>query len=516
MKRNVFFTLLALLSLGSCHTTDFSALPGTEKVDEYVTSFNKTDNELFKQVFPNDQAAQFMKDNIPLFECPDKELEKTYYFRWWTFRKHVKETPDGYVISEFLPNVGWGGKYNTINCAAQHHLREGRWLRNTKYLDDYARFWFFASDGGMRRYSCAIADAVWEMYLVHGDRQLIVDLYDKLKENFQFWEDTQRDSTGLYWRGDGYDGGEISASGALSPDATGYRPNLNSFQYGDAIALSKMARLMGKSEEEAFYRGKAEEIKTVVDKMLWDPQDLFYKAIPRNGKMELAPCREELGYIPFAYNLPDEDKLVAWEQLFDEQGFKAPYGPTTCEQRYKGFSISYEGHECQWNGPSWPFATSQTLTGMILSLNRFGEKVLTKERFMEVLQTYSNSHRLNGQCWIDENLNPFTGDWISRTRLMTWENGTWSAGKGGEERGKDYNHSTFNDLIISGLVGLKVSDEGKISVHPLVPDGLWDYYCLTGVRCAGHDVSVVYDKDGSRYHVGKGLNLFVDGKRCRP
>ena len=53
--------------------------------------------------------------------------------------------------------------------------------------------------------------------------------------------------------------------------------------------------------------------------------------------------------------------------------------------------------------------------------------------------------------WIDENLNPFTGDWISRTRLKTWENGTWSKGKGGVERGKDYNHSTFCDLIISGL-----------------------------------------------------------------
>jgi len=33
--------------------------------------------------------------------------------------------------------------------------------------------------------------------------------------------------------------------------------------------------------------------------------------------------------------------------------------------------------------------------------------------------------------------------------------GTGTRDKGGVERGKDYNHSTFCDLIITGLVGLR-------------------------------------------------------------
>jgi len=32
-----------------------------------------------------------------------------------------------------------------------------------------------------------------------------------------------------------------------------------------------------------------------------------------------------------------------------------------------------------------------------------------------------------------------------------WKNGTWDDSKGGVERGKDYNHSSFCNLIISGL-----------------------------------------------------------------
>ena len=55
----------------------------------------------------------------------------------------------------------------------------------------------------------------------------------------------------------------------------------------------------------------------------------------------------------------------------DPQGFQAPFGPTTAERRHPGFAVSYEGHECQWNGPSWPFATSVTLTALANVLNDY-------------------------------------------------------------------------------------------------------------------------------------------------
>ena len=53
----------------------------------------------------------------------------------------------------------------------------------------------------------------------------------------------------------------------------------------------------------------------------------------------------------------------------------------------------------------------------------------------------------------------FLGDWISRTILERWKKEKndkgeeWPMNKGGKERGKDYNHSTFCDLIINGLIG---------------------------------------------------------------
>ncbi|MCR5433696.1 MAG: hypothetical protein K6F20_04800, partial [Bacteroidaceae bacterium] len=99
-------------------TEPVAALPDSTLIEHYVADFNSHDQETYRQTFPNDKAADFLKANIPLFQCPDKELERTYYFRWWTYRKHVRQTPDGFVITEFLPNVGWAGKHNTINCPA--------------------------------------------------------------------------------------------------------------------------------------------------------------------------------------------------------------------------------------------------------------------------------------------------------------------------------------------------------------------------------------------------------------
>jgi hypothetical protein len=67
-----------------------------------------------------------------------------YLFRWRTYRSHIHPTGnDSYplVVTEFSPNVGWAGKYNTINCAAGHHLVEAGWLRNTTLATSYSRWW---------------------------------------------------------------------------------------------------------------------------------------------------------------------------------------------------------------------------------------------------------------------------------------------------------------------------------------------------------------------------------------
>ena len=129
---------------------------------------------------------------------------------------------------------------------------------------------------------------------------------------------------------------------------------------------------------------------------------------------------------------------------------------------------------------------------------------------------YAKSHKRTNQegktlNWIDENLNPFTGDWISRTRLKTWDNGTWSSERGGVERGKDYNHSGFCDLVISDLLGLKPNIDGSIKIQPMIPEN-WDWFCIERLLINGNEVRMVWDKYGDRYNIGKGLMVFINNK----
>ena len=86
------------------------AVLNAETYRHYVDTFNQNDNQLYAQHIPNAAAWDFLKDNIPLLDCPDGDIEEIYYFRWWTFRKHIKQTPDGFVITEFLPPVPWAGQ----------------------------------------------------------------------------------------------------------------------------------------------------------------------------------------------------------------------------------------------------------------------------------------------------------------------------------------------------------------------------------------------------------------------
>jgi hypothetical protein len=84
--------------------------------------------------------------------------------------------------------------------------------------------------------------------------------------------------------------------------------------------------------------------------------------------------------------------------------------------------------------------------------------------------------------------------------------------KGGKDRGRDYNHSTYNDLIITGLVGLRPRLDHWVEINPLVPDGAIDYFCLDGVRYHDYNLTILYDKTGERYRKGRGLHAFIDGR----
>jgi len=538
-------------------------LSSADHLETYVARFNAVDDEMHPTDIPNSGAAAWMKANIPLLDVPDNDLLQTYYFRWWTYRKHVKRiffTPQeepSYVITEFLPNVSWAGPFNTIPCAAAHHFREGRWLHNPAYLDAYARFWFDNRGGKLHNslYSFWPANSIYQRALVTGEaaaplpaKSLLRELLPSFVQYHNKIKRTNYDAeVGLYFNTDNRDGMEGSISGGTT-GIRSYRPSLNAYRYGDARAISKIARLLGDDKASQRFAHEATSLKTALVANLWDERASFFKSRPyqapgkRATVAKLTDVRELVGYTPWLFHMLSDEAdanrthhLAALRQLVDPAGFKAPHGLTTAEQRHPLFRVDYQAaHECLWNGPSWPYATSITLTAAANVLNerrsKEGRRHFAKKHYLDLLLTYARAHRRTvlgpgGRPlvvpWVDENLDPFTGTWLARDILEHWNataqrrrhsTAPWPASKGGKDRGKDYNHSTFADLVINGLIGLRPrSSDGRLVVHPLVPPHTWAYFCLDRVRYHRRWLTVVWDATGEKYGRGRGLMVFSDG-----
>ncbi len=488
------------------------------RAEEYFEAFCRDDTEYVPTDIDNAHAADWLQREIPVLECPDEVIERTYYFRFWTYRKHLKWTPDGWVVTEFLPDVPWAGKYNVINCPVGHQLAEGRWLRNAAdYLGDYIRF-LLDTPSVYMSYSTWFLWGAKDFHDVTGALRLPVFLR-KAGAYYSLWEKKHKTAGGLFRSVDDRDGMEYSAAGTVNGKALpGLRPTLNSYMYGDAKALYDLSVLYGRPE--AVYAKKAENIRALMKRTLL--RDGFYKAYhPQDGNFtvkrpDLSTIpRELIGYIPWYFGINDGDP-AAFGLLEDSSVFSAPYGLTTAEQGAANFLRPYD-HECLWNGYVWPFATSQALTALLVAMQKNnGTRKKYTPMFFRLLKNYAAMHRRTREdgrevMWIDEVHAPFEKVWTSREIL---KNSGWPTGKGGFERGKDYNHSTFCDLVIRALSGITF-ENGTPSFSPFIPPG-WDRFCLDNLYIQGDKYRIKYDKTGTHY--GKmGLFIYKNGvllKNC--
>ena len=460
----------------------------------YVDYFNRMEDENIVQAIPNDQAWDWMKENIPLFDCPQDNFREMYYYRWWTLRKHIEETPVGNAFTEFLVERSYADKYNLIACAVGHHTYESRWLRNPAYLKSNLRVWYRGNEGRpmnkLHKFSNWNADAVYNYYLQSSDTSFVVDLLPDLVADFGKWEEERQLKGGLFWQEDVKDGMEEQISGGRKVENR--RPTINSYMYGNAKAISEIAGLAGEPALAETYEKKAIRLKELVLDSLWNDESAFFETVRETGGF--AGVREAIGYIPWYFNLPDQAQSIAWTQVLDEAGFKAPFGLTTAEQRHPEFR-SHGCCKCEWDGAVWPFSTSQVLTGMANLLNNYDQDIIHKAQYFDQLETYVESQYYRGRPYIGEYLDESTGYWL----------------KGDQERSRYYNHSTFIDLMITGLVGLRPRADDVVEVNPMVPADRWDWFCLDNVPYHGQTLTIIWDKTGQKYRRGKGLTVLQNG-----
>jgi hypothetical protein len=455
-----------------------------------VAAFNRIDPEDVVNAVPNGEAQAWLEANTPRFACPDEDLVQVWDFRWWCLRKHLRRDASGrWVFTEFITRP------QPVSSALGHHLMEGRWLRDPQFLDQCVDYWLAPPQRErLHKYSQWLPHSVWQRALVTGDFAFAAERLDPLAADHRQWAMERRRPDGLFWQYDVRDAMEESISGGRQ--AKNVRPTLNSYMAGSGLALAAIARQAGRTAEAEAFAAEGEQLREQLLATLWNPRDEFFEVVREDGSF--ADVREAIGFIPWYFALPPAGKgyEAAWRQLTDERGFRAAFGITTAERRHPAFRSHGVG-TCEWDGAVWPFATSQTLTALANLLRGPPQDAVTNAAYLDALRTYARSHRYDGEPYLGEYLDETTGAWL----------------KGRDPRSRWYNHSTFADLVIAGLVGLVPRADDVLEIHPLLPADAWDWFCVEGLRYHGHDLTIVWDRGGSRYGAGAGLTAWVDGRR---
>ncbi|MGH2563064.1 MAG: MGH1-like glycoside hydrolase domain-containing protein [Ginsengibacter sp.] len=486
-----------------------------------LVSANKSDcrvldhKKLADEYYGND--AQWYLDNVPFFECSDKQIEQVYYYRWKMYKAHIRNVGDNsFVITEFINHVAWDrDPYCTINAASMHHIYEGRWLKDSRYMDGYINY-LFQDGGNNRHYSESISDAAYGRYLVNADSDFIMKQLDSMKLIYNEWADHFDSTKNLYYipampDATEYTIASIDASGGKDgfDDGEAFRPTINSYMYGNAMAIAKVAAMKGDSTTSSEYLQRANSLKINVERSLWNTSlQHFTDRFKANNEYvhywNFIRGRELAGFIPWYFNLPADNKTfnAAWKHVTDTTQLLGKFGLRTNEPSYQYYFkqfVFYKGQRgSQWNGPSWPYQTSQVLTGMANLLNNYKQHVVTSADYVKLLRLFARQHYLpNGKLDLVENYDPNNGGPIV---YYYWSN--------------HYNHSSFNNLVITGLCGIRPSAGDTLVINPLVDKSI-QYFCLDDVLYHGHKLTVVYDKDGNRYKLGKGITVFVDNNKAR-
>lgn len=195
---------------------------------------------------------QWYLDNIPFVDFPDSNIQDVYYYRTSVIKRHLKYFHQGHgkldipvehtcllILSDrlglhrvhsasFLGRVCYqlktrrlvltstqASKGQTIPDSAGHHILEGRWLRDPRYVQDLIQLYTRAGCERITRitYTQYVHRAIYEYAQATGDTNFLKSQLQGMIDMFYLWNVTQDLTTGLYHRTPLLDAQEFSLPG---------------------------------------------------------------------------------------------------------------------------------------------------------------------------------------------------------------------------------------------------------------------------------------------------------------
>ncbi|MEU8298878.1 discoidin domain-containing protein [Micromonospora sp. NPDC048909] len=499
---------------------DYAALSPAEAVRNGITEFNR-------------RWAQ----DIPYIDVPDPAMEKAIVYRWWGERYNsLDANAPGYVYQYPTTIEGVNLYQNSVALTQPMHLQDTKWIR-TPYLP-YGQILnigelsgssaFLDSPGHTswnNHYSQYLGTAGLEAYNVHGGGAEIARKFAGYFEG---------DGVGQLEHYDGNDdkliaydtnympGNDADAISFGFPKANGGAPGARTIErpesayvWGAFDAARQLYQLSGADQAKVdAMAASADGIREAILGRLWSPEMRMFlagtshgatSAASSNGRAnplpaearDLVPAKESNLYDVYAENLIPFDQ---WQTYVDGYRFLT-YGDN--------FPIFPFYTANQYDRTAYGVGGSNNFSNINFTVQYRGVRSALRhyDREQKYITPAYAKRLLDWMAW---SIYP-NADLRAPNQAEYYSN--WNAAEKTYNRNNP-NHvmlGNMNYIFVEDMAGLQPRSDDKIELWPIKFG--YDHFMVNNLRYHGQDVTIVWDPDGSRYGLGAGYSLFLNGEK---
>lgn len=272
------------------------------------------------------------------------------------------------------------------------------------------------------------------------DTQTVETVFSKLEKYLNYWLNVSAGPKGLFrWKETWMSGFDNEIAGTICPQETILPPDLPSLLYLECRAMGFIARRLG--EDDSFFEKRAAEIKTAVNKYLWDENMEIYSAYniledrimtsldgknPDNtvGKYAFVSCPALMTLFSGVAEAERAEKMIKKYVLAPEH-FRSPWGMRSLSKSSEYYNNARWGNpprfgdhrrmtNSNWQGPVWIPINWFTLHGLL----RYGFADEARKLADDTVELICNSVKSFG--FMRENFHAETGEPLYADNFASW------------------------------------------------------------------------------------------------
>ncbi len=461
------------------------------------------------------KAYQAFFETVPDFSSSDPLLDKTWWYRWYILRNATSKPDFGYLkhptvyegrahkTSKDTPLKVGGWEFSRlINLSTPLQMTDYRWCPDKELLHEFIRgnLSIYDDNGVLQSaftnhkgsgFANFLIWAIYRMYLVDGDKEFLKEIIPDAKravdantkvygaKNDLMQIEVKHARTGKECQPSFWYFSEFPANYKDKSKITPLkRLDTSVYHYLNIKGLALMMEAVD-DPEASVYKEMANTLAAQINEKTWDEKTKFYYDLHHETD-EKAMVKNIVGIYPYWADIADDDRLEGLEKLFDPAYFNTGSVFSTVAKdcpayaAHGGWMGVMKGRDsCMWDGPSWPYTNGIALEAVGRQSKIHGH--CYDGQFGEFLRKYAYQHYRNGnfeEPYLVEQYHAETGENLSDE--------------------PDYNHSYFNDLIVSYVAGVEIR-ENSVVIDPL--DIGLSHFSLKNLQIRGKIFEIAYAKD---------------------